>query len=367
MSERWVSKLEATTLFKVTERTLDNWVKSEKIKKERRKGQIVYEISQILEEKVAAEAQFGSFSINSETNSNSVPPVSEPDEEVINVEEQIANARLEEKNLQIATLLETLEKRQKDLNTLVMERGTLSEKSNMLLLETAALRKETENFQKEREGFQKEREAIQKEFIKVSEKSFSRISVYFGYVSLVLAVSVVIGISIWSHNNELLRIKNEAEKAEERAKKEEKRALTNEENALKLQREKDLLAEKVSEIKQKEALAVQKASEASERISEMKKDKENLLKEVENLQKVYKEQQIEVQDLKLNLKIKEAVEQNNYRSTNSKKEPEKTIKEKVVEKPIEKPIEKPPEKPIEPPHETSTENSSNLPLKGSQD
>lgn len=367
MPERWVSKLEATSLFKVTERTLDNWVKSDKIKKERRKGQIVYEISQILEEKIASDAQFESFTNNSEVNQNSNPPPVEPVEDIINVEEQVANARLEEKNLQIATLLETLEKRQKDLNTLVMERGTLSEKSNMLLIETATLRKETENFQKEREGFQKERETLQKEFVKVSERSFSRISVYFGYISLIVIVSAVIGVSIWNHNNELIRIKNETNLAEERAKKEEKRALTNEEYVLKLQKDKDLLAEKVSETKQNEALAVQKASEASERISEMKKDKEILLKEVENLQKVYKEQQIEVQDLKLNLKIKEAVEQNNNKSPNTKKEPEKAIKERIVEKPIERPMEKAPEKPVEPSHETPTENNPNLPPKGSQD
>jgi chromosome segregation ATPase len=363
MPERWVSKLEATSLFKVTERTLDNWVKSEKIKKERRKGQIVYEISLVLEEKAANEAQYESFSNNSEANPSFNPPPVETDEEIINVEEQVANARLEEKNLQIATLLETLEKRQKDLNTLVMERGTLSEKSNMLLIEAATLRKETENFQKEREGFQKERETLQKEFIKVSERSFSRISVYFGYISLIVIVSAVIGVSIWSHNNELIRIKNETNLAEERAKKEEKRALSNEEHALKLQKDKDLLAEKVSEIKQKEALAVQKASEASERVSEMKKDKEILQKEIENLQKVYKEQQNEVQDLKLNLKIKEAVELNNSKSTNTKKEPEKPVKERAVEKPVEKA----PEKPIEPPHETPTENNQNLPPKGSQD
>lgn len=326
MAERWVSKLEATSLFKVTERTLDNWVKSEKIQKARHKGQIMYEISVILEEKAASEAQFEAFSSNSEAKTTSAPP-KEPEEELaINVEEKVLLARLEEKNAQITMLSVTLEKRQMDLNTLVLERGTISEKSNQLLIETETLRKERERLQKEKEL--------------ISEKSFRKVSVIYAFISFFVIVSSVSSVMLWKYFDEKDRLEKEVVEAKEKAKREEDRALLGEAEAKKLVKDKETLTEKASEAKQKEALALQKASEASERLSEIKKDKEILQKDAENLQKIYIEQQKEIQDLKLKVKINEVLEQN---KTPEKPSNKPTIKEKHVEKPIEKPVEKPTE------------------------
>ena len=322
MAERWVSKLEATTLFKVTERTLDNWVKSEKMQKARHKGQIMYEISQCLEEKVANEAQFESFTSTTENKTPITPPPPQEPDEVINVEEQVLKARLEEKIAQISMLSETLEKRQKDLNTLVMERGSLSEKSTQLLIETETLRKERETLQKEKEL--------------ISEKSFRKIPVIMVFVATTILIFSVSSVMLWKYFDEKKQFEREALEAKDRALKQEERVKSGEAEAKKLVKEKEELAEKVSEVKQKEALAIQKASEASERLSEIKKEKETLLKDAETLQKTLIEQQKENQDLKLKVKITEALEQN--------KNPEKTMfnKREAEKKPIkEKPVENP--------------------------
>lgn len=326
MAERWVSKLEATSLFKVTERTLDNWVKSGKMQKARHKGQIMYEISIILEEKAASEAQFEAFSANTDQKAPNTPtPASIPEEEEepkVNIEEKVLLARLDEKNNQISMLTETLEKRQKDLNTLVMERGSISEKSNQLLIETEMLRKE--------------REALQKEKEDISEKHIRKTKAFYVSISLFAAIFSISAVLLWKYNDDKNRLEIDSSEAKALAKKLEVRVVETETEAKRLAKEKEMLAEKASEAKQKEALALQKASEASERISEIKKDKENLQKELENAHKIYSEQQKEIQDLKLKVKVNEVIEQNksldkSYNKQSSKEKPEKT-----VEKPIEK-------------------------------
>lgn len=341
MADRWVSKLEATSLFKVTERTLDNWVKSGKIQKARHKGQIMYEISQILEEKAASDAQFESFTNTTEPKSAVPPSVVEDEIEDINVEEEVLKARLEEKNFQITMLSETLEKRQKDLNTLVMERGTLSEKSTQLLIETETLRKERETLLKEKE--------------QISEKSYRKISVVFAFSSFLILVLSVSAMMYWKYIDEKVKLENDISEAKNRTKKQEEKAAILEEEAKKLVKDKEALSEKVSETKQKEALAIQKFSEASERLSEARKDKEILKKEAENAQKLYNEQQKELQDLKLKVKINEVMELNKSIEKplgSPKKEAERIpVKEKLAEKPIERGVEKTTEKP--------TENSEN--------
>jgi hypothetical protein len=322
MAERWVSKLEATTLFKVTERTLDNWVKSEKMQKARHKGQIMYEISQCLEEKVANEAQFESFTSTTESKISTPPPPPQEPDEVINVEEQVLKARLEEKIAQISMLSETLEKRQKDLNTLVMERGSLSEKSTQLLIETETLRKERETLQKEKEL--------------ISEKSYRKIPVIMVFVATIILIFSVSSVMLWKYFDEKKQFEREVVEAKDRALKQEERVKLGEAEAKKLVKEKEELAEKVSEVKQKEALAIQKASEASERLSEIKKEKDALLKDAETLQKTLIEQQKENQDLKLKVKITEALEQNKNpdKTLFHKRETEKQpVKEKAVENP----------------------------------
>lgn len=327
MSEKWVGKLEAISLFKVTDRTLDNWVKSGRIRKEKHKGQIVYEISQILEES-------GVTMPSEQTTAQNSPPPAQPttSAEPVSVDEgpdlsaeiQVLQARLDEKNIQIAQLNDSLEKRQKDLNTLVLERGMLSEKSNQLLLETEALRKEREKLQKENEI--------------ISEKSFRRSSVYSLNFSFFVAVIAIIVLLVMKYQSENKSLDSELKKAEKRAENEEKLALDEKSRALKLQNDKDELSNKLSESKQKENLAIQKASEASERVSEIKKEKESLQKEIENQQKIYNQQLLELQDLKLKIKINETIEQNNRlneKGSKKERESERVVKEKLSEKPIE--------------------------------
>lgn len=328
MAERWVSKLEATTLFKVTERTLDNWVKSGKMQKARHKGQIMYEISIILEEKAASEAQFDAFSANADQKAPNNPtpaPIPVEEEPKVNIEEKVLLARLDEKNNQISMLTETLEKRQKDLNTLVMERGSISEKSNQLLIETETLRKE--------------REALQKEKEDISEKHVRKTKAFYTSISIFIAVFSILSVMLWKYYDDKNRLEVDSSESKALAKRLETRVSESEAEAKRLAKEKEMLTEKASEAKQKEALALQKASEASERISEIKKDKETLLKELENAQKIYNEQQKEIQDLKLKVKVNEVIEQNKVLDKSYNKQPSKEKPEKPIDKSLEKTIE----------------------------
>ena len=328
MAERWVSKLEATTLFKVTERTLDNWVKSGKMQKARHKGQIMYEISIILEEKAASEAQFDAFSANTDQKAPNNPtpaPIPVEEEPKVNIEEKVLLARLDEKNNQISMLTETLEKRQKDLNTLVMERGSISEKSNQLLIETETLRKE--------------REALQKEKEDISEKHVRKTKAFYTSISIFIAVFSILSVMLWKYYDDKNRLEVDSSESKALAKRLETRVSESEAEAKRLAKEKEMLTEKASEAKQKEALALQKASEASERISEIKKDKETLLKELENAQKIYNEQQKEIQDLKLKVKVNEVIEQNKVLDKSFNKQPSKEKPEKPIDKSLEKTIE----------------------------
>lgn len=349
MLETWVGKLEAISLFKVTDRTLDNWVKAGRIRKERRRGQIIYEISQVLEETgtvypppetpPVAESAQKATETEAERQDSAEEAENELFQAVDSAEIQVLQARLDEKNIQIAQLSDSLEKRQKDLNTLVLERGVLSEKSNQLLLETESLRKDREKLLKENEI--------------ISEKSFRRTSVYSLSFSFFVAVFTIIFLIVFKHrseteltNNKFQSEKdiltNNVEKLEIRADKEAKLAEDERNRALLLQKDKDELNMKLSEAKQKETLMVQKASEASERVSEIKREKENFQKELENQQKMYNQQILELNELKIKLQIIDTMEQNKkYLDKDNKKTEEsirRSIKEKLTES-REKPIE----------------------------
>lgn len=317
MAERWVSKIEATSLFKVTERTLDNWVKAGRIQKGRHKGQIMYEISQMAEERASYEAPSENLPPLSETTK----PEAGTEEEEVSANEMVFAARLEEKASQIAMLMETLEKRQKDLNTLVMERGSLSEKSTLLLNETESLRKEREVLRKEKET--------------LSETSFRKQTVYFFFFTLFSCILLVSTSLFWKYFDEK-KIYEESLKQysqRENEKTEELKKIS--ENKNKQEAEIQSLKTKVSEEILKSSVAIQKASEVSERLSEVQKERENLLK-------IYNEQQKENQDLKLKVKINELLEANEQNKLKTPKE--KESKDKTSHK---APIEVAPEKVIE--------------------
>lgn len=328
MSDKWVSKIEATTLFKVTERTLDNWVKSGKINKARKNGQIMYEISDAFDEKQAEEPQFFQEEppVNQGfTNSPREPQPSGPTEEELSL-----SIRIEEKMEQISMLRETLDKREKDMNTLIFERGQLAEQSKLLTAEAESLRKE--------------KESIQKEFRSFSERVFSKVGVILFTVTVFILLCGIGGVLFWKYFEEKVDLESEIkiledqkklaieETKEVRADKEQKIAefmknkddyvnqlnSVHKEEMTKLSESERALYKKLVEANNLNSNLDSKASEAEIKISELNRKLSELQKRSEELQKDRERLQNENSTLQIQLKVEEFKNSNNAKQNVSK-------------------------------------------------
>ncbi len=308
MTERWVGKIEATTCFKVTERTLDNWVKAGRIKKARRNGQIMYEISSALEERANEESFENTYEHTQKTEEK--PPIDEEPEENENATEiLILEARLEEKTNQIQQLRETIDGWENKNTPMLLRSGQLLAKTELLALETESLRKE--------------KEKLENDYRTISERSFSKRGVFIFVLTVLVLLSAIGSVLFWKFSekeNDLKyavetleqKLKSEVTSGQEKVKEvEEKLGAKNESlfsEILKTKEEWKTIHEELSSEKMKVSAEVQKASEANRKLSEQEIRFSELRNDTEKLRKTIEKLQIENNQYNIQLKVMEATQ-----------------------------------------------------------
>ncbi|PCJ63032.1 MAG: hypothetical protein COA79_02660 [Planctomycetota bacterium] len=340
--EKWVSKIEATSMFKVTERTLDNWVKSGKINKTRKNGQICYEVSKIMGERNVFEHKEAS---------SSPADIARPVEVEVEKEsgpsknELVLEARLDEKRTQINILSEKLEAKYKDLNTLALNNGSVSEKAQLFQNEIESLRNEKESLRNEKEAVLKQKDVL-------SEKSFSRFGTYLFVLMMILFIAMAIGVYVWKNKEtekiflvnstqlkaNLTKLDQTIEKIsldKDKLRLEIDKIVKNQE--ISLQKKTSELLIKLDELyKQlinKEKLISEEKEKtflSNQKISEEKKHASELRKQLERLQKHQKELILENSALKIKIGISEALK-NQQVNSEKKANPRKNNENHAME------------------------------------